>query len=69
MKCKTEHPIDIFVSPLFGRGERKVVGGWMIISTPVRNAAPRILVASSYDEEDDRAILHYRTARCRIRPD
>jgi hypothetical protein len=69
VECRTERPIDIFVSPLFGRGERKVVGGWMIISTPARNAAPRILVASSYDEEGDRAILNYRTARCRIRPD
>lgn len=69
VECRTERPIDIFVSPRFGRGERKVVGGWMIISTPARNATPRILVASSYDEEDERAILHYRTARCRIRPD
>jgi hypothetical protein len=69
LKCRTDRPIDIFVSPLFGRGERTVVGGWMIISTPARNAAPRILVASTYDEEDDRALLNYRTARCRVRPD
>jgi hypothetical protein len=41
----------------------------MIISTPARNAAPRILVASTCDEEDERAILNYRTARCEIRPD
>ncbi len=69
LECRTDRPIDIFVSPLFGRGERRVVGGWMIISTPARNAAPRILVASTYDEEDKRAILNYRTARCQIRSD
>jgi hypothetical protein len=66
LECRTERPISIFVSPLFGRGERRVVGGWMIVSTPARNVAPRILIGATYDEEDDRSILHYRRARCRL---
>jgi hypothetical protein len=66
LECQTDRSIDVFVSPLFGRGERKVVGGWMIVSTPVRNLTPRILIASTFDEEDDRSILHYRTGRCRV---
>jgi hypothetical protein len=65
LECRTDRPIAIFVSPLFGRGERRVVGGWMVISTPVKNLAPRILIASTFDEEDDRSILQYRTGRCR----
>jgi hypothetical protein len=66
LECRTERPINVFVSPVFGRGERRVVGGSMTLSTPARNVAPRILVTATYDEEDDRAILHYRRARCRL---
>jgi hypothetical protein len=66
LECRTDRPINVFVSPLFGRGERRVVGGWMVVSTPARNVAPRILIASTFDEEDDRSILHYRTGRCRV---
>jgi hypothetical protein len=54
------------VDPLFDRGEQNVVGGSMIISTPARNVAPRILVASTFDEEDDRSTLSYRTGRCTV---
>jgi hypothetical protein len=53
LECRTERPIDIEVNPLFGRGEQNVVGGSMIVSTPARNVAPRILVALTFDEEDD----------------
>lgn len=66
LECRTERPIDIQVDPLFGRGERKVVGGSFIISTPARNVAPRILVASTFDEEDDRETISYRTGRCSV---
>jgi hypothetical protein len=66
LECRTERPISIIVSPLFGRGERRVVGGSMVVSTPARNVAPRILIGATYDREDDRSILHYRRARCRL---
>jgi hypothetical protein len=66
LECRTERPVDIQVDPLFGRGERKVVGGSFTISTPARNVAPRILIASTFDEEDDRETLTYRTGRCSV---
>jgi hypothetical protein len=66
LECRTERPIDIQVDPLFGRGEQNVVGGSFIISTPARNVAPRILIASTFDEEDDRETLTYRTGRCSV---
>jgi hypothetical protein len=46
--------------------KQNVVGGSFIISTPARNAAPRILIASTFDEEDDRETLTYRTGRCSV---
>jgi hypothetical protein len=66
LECRTERPIDIEVDPLFGRGEQNVVGGSVIVSTPARNVAARILVASTFDDEDDRSTLSYRTGRCTV---
>jgi hypothetical protein len=64
LECRSERPIDIQVDPLFGRGERNVVGGSFTISTPARNVAPRILIAATFDKQDDRETLTYRTGRC-----
>jgi hypothetical protein len=66
LECLTDRPIAIVVDPLFGRGERTLVGGSIVVSTPVRNLAPRILIASAFDEEDGRSTLHYRSGRCRV---
>jgi hypothetical protein len=59
LECLVDGPLDVVVQPIFGPGETEVVGGGLILATPVQNRPDRILVASSY-EEDAASTLHYR---------
>ena len=64
VECRVDGRLEIVTHPIFGPGERDVVGGSLIVATPVPRTADHMLIASSY-EEDGPSTLHYRRGRCR----